>query len=136
MSAVAIVGRGLSREIDVAKLIVSREGTHHADVAGVIGRSVQPGLVSRFSLAWDGMEDPKLLAGAHVEGHDVALDVLLVRARATLCERGTDDDHAVRYHRRRAVADLADRIDGAGQIQLREQVDRPVFAELANRSAG
>ena len=110
MAAVSVVGRRFGGEVHVSQLVIGRERTPHADVAGVVRRSVQPGLVAGLAFARDGVEDPELLAGANVERQDVALDVFLVRAGAALRQRRTDDDHIVGDDRRRTVADLADRI--------------------------
>ena len=108
-----------------------RRDDPHARVAGVFAESVQPRLVARLTLSWDRVEDRRsFLAGANVEGQDVALDVFFVRAGAALGQRRTDDDDVVGDHRRRAVADSPDRIDWARQIQLFKQIDAVLLPNL------
>src|SRR5437867_12171841 len=107
-ASVGIIGRIFDIEIDVTEFGIDGEGSPDAGVAGEI-RPTQPGFRSGLTGAWNGVEDPRLFARTNIEGHDIALDVFLVRPSARP-QCWTDDHHIAGNDGRRTVADMADRI--------------------------
>ena len=122
MSAISIVGRVLYIEIHVPKFLVGGKRSPNAGVAGVIRRPIQPCVVTELAFAGNRMEHPQLLTGMNVEGHDVALDVVI--GRGARRQSRSHDDHVMRNHGRRTVADLSDQVAFVIQVQPFKKIDR------------
>src|SRR5216117_4026438 len=80
-ASVGIIGRVLDIEVHVTQFSVDGERPPNAGIAGEV-RPAQPGFGSRLTRPWNGVEDPRAFAGVNIKGHDVALDVFLVRPSA------------------------------------------------------
>src|SRR5438067_1019531 len=87
MAAVKIAGRRFYRQIHQPERFIHADLRPNAGVAGVFRRAVEPGVVPRFALFWNGMENPEALAGAHVEAAHIAFVVAHALRRHALAKR-------------------------------------------------
>src|SRR5438132_9908668 len=71
LAAIVVVRRRAEGQIDVAELLVGAHDRPHAHTADPAPRVTRPGLGTELIRLRDGMEDPSLRAGAHVEGADM-----------------------------------------------------------------
>ena len=94
LAAVEIVARRADGQIDITQL---RVGTHHRpdiSAAKILPRLVAPGLVAKFALLRNRLEDPELLARVFVKAAHVARrHILRHRPTAHIGNGGADDDH-------------------------------------------
>ena len=108
MAAVVVAGRDLDRQVDEAELLVDRSSASRRRCCRCTTTSrSRPGLVAELAGLRDGVEDPEPLAGAHVVRADVALGVVVARARVPARMRRADDDDVSRDDRRAVPGDLA-----------------------------
>ncbi len=75
VAAVEIVRRRAEGDVHIAQLLVAANNRPRVGAAGVLPRTVFPGLVAEFALLRDGMEGPQLLARAHIESANVATHI-------------------------------------------------------------
>ena len=89
MAAVEIGGGRLDRQVRETELFVDRNLIPDADVAVDRPRIVQPRVVAEFAGPRNRVERPQPLAGAHVEGLDEPLGVVVRLRRAAFAESTT-----------------------------------------------
>src|SRR4030095_11528748 len=99
MSAVPVVGRRAGGQIDVTQFLVDAHPCPDVSVAGVLPRLVLPGLIAELARLGHGMEYPERLAGANVEGLDVAARLLF--DYRPVVDRRADDYRVAANHGRR-----------------------------------
>ena len=135
--AVIIVGGLFDGQIDQPQFGIGAVLRPVADIAGGLGRAVQPGLVALLALARHGMEYPEPLAGPDVEAADETLDVPGDGDRGRMRRA---HHHDIAHHQRRGMqADLLARtlavqVDVLVVVPL--EIDHAVRAETRIGLAG
>src|ERR1700722_1955995 len=130
MASIIIAGRRFDGQVHESELLIDGDLRPHAGVAGVLGRTFVPGVVAGLVLQWNRVENPKALAGLHVEAAHVAFVIAHALRRHSFAKRRTDDDRVLGYNGRRLKADLAGRqIRKDGLIVVELQVHHTALAE-------
>ena len=101
-AAVEVVARRAHRRVQQPSLHVERHRRPDVGVARDARRSFLPRLVPRLAALRDGVEAPHLLAGARMEGADVARRIVLVDQ--PIADAVAEDDEILVDHGRRGVA--------------------------------
>src|SRR5439155_17355460 len=92
--AVKIAGGRLHRQINQSELLIHSDLRPHAGVAGVLRGTFFPSVIAKLAFLRNGMENPKTLAGSHVESTHVALVIAHALRRHAFAE-GRADNHSI-----------------------------------------
>ena len=136
MPAEEVARRRFDVEKGEVQFGIDRHLCPHAGVAIGVGAVVVPGVIAKFAGLGDGVEGPQPLAGAHIEGANIALGVVVIDRREAFAEGGADDDGVARNGGRRMDAGLAGFKVLDLLIPVLLEVDDAVFAEIGVGLAG
>src|SRR5271165_2490247 len=107
MATVVIAGGRFDGQIDESELLIDADLRPNASVAGILGGTVVPSVVTEFPLFGDGVEDPEALARADIETAHISFVVAHALGRHALAERRADDDGVQCHHWRGLESDFA-----------------------------